>query len=73
MIYVNNHLIGASPERKINWRPLPRHYILPDDVLKYGENIIYIHLGIYGKYYGGILGNVKIQDEKNFDRDAIQS
>lgn len=66
-IYINGSLIGSRPPDKINWTPQPRNYEIPRNVLHTGENIIHIRLGIYGKSQGGILGDVLIQPEDEFE------
>ncbi len=67
-IYINNNLIGSQSLKKITWTPTPRNYIVPDGIIKKGKNIVYIQIGIYGRYDGGILDSVLIQPEEIFDR-----
>ncbi len=66
-VYINKHLVGSLPSKKVNWTPLPRHYKIPAGVLSKGKNEVYIQLGIYGKSFGGILSDVLIQHEDEFD------
>ncbi len=72
-IYINGRLVGQMPPGKINWLPLPRNYVLPSGLLSKGDNHIYIRLGIYGRYNGGILGDVMIQPEDEFERTQFFS
>ncbi len=55
------------PSENVYWNPLPRNYLIPEGVLKEGKNIIYIQLGVYTKVFGGILDDVLIQSEKDFE------
>ncbi len=72
-IFINNYLIGNLRPEKANWSPLPRNYIIPRGILKKGSNVMYIQLGIYGKYYGGILSDVLIQREEDFEHTEFFS
>lgn len=72
-VYINGHFIGSMHPKKINWSPLPRNYVLPEDVLKRGVNNIYIQLGYYGNHKGGILNDVLIQTEEFFDTTQYAS
>lgn len=65
-IYINNTLVGFLNTENVNWSLLPRNYTIPDGVLKKGKNEIYIQLGIYSKYPGGVLNDVYILSENDF-------
>lgn len=70
-IYINKEPVGALPEEEIVWNPLPRNYVFPPGVLKVGKNVMHVRLGIYGKYHGGIMGNVTIQKQNTFMRSSF--
>ncbi len=66
--YINDVLIDSRPPQKINWAPVSRNYVIPRGLLRKGINTVYIRLGMYDKYHAGILGDVLVQPEKEFDR-----
>lgn len=72
-IYINGKLIGRRPLHKIDWNPSPRNYRLPGGVLKKGENTVYIRLGIYSRYEGGMLSDVILHDEVSFEHNRFFS
>ncbi len=70
-IFINDSFIGSLSPKKITWSPLPRNYIIPKGILKKGSNTVSIQLGLYGKYHGGILNDVLVQPEEDFDRTQL--
>jgi AraC-like DNA-binding protein len=60
-------MIGGRPPEKVNWSPAPRNYIIPSGMLNKGNNHLLIRLGVYGRYDGGILNDVFIQHEDEFE------
>ncbi|MCU0821115.1 MAG: hypothetical protein MUC95_01415, partial [Spirochaetes bacterium] len=70
-VFINNKLIGSLPPEKIDWTPLPRNYVLPQGILKTGNNVLYIQLGVYGDGPGGISEEVLVQDKEEFSRAQL--
>ncbi len=66
-IYLNGRLTGERRSEKVNWSPAPRNYVIPRGTLKTGNNTVLIRLGIYGRYEGGIMNDVLIEDEDTFE------
>ncbi len=70
-IYINEKLIGSTNSTNVNWSPGPRNYNIYPGLLKNGKNRVHIQLGIYGKYSGGILNDVLVQQEDAFERSLF--
>jgi AraC-like DNA-binding protein len=70
-VFVNGILCGERKLEDIQEFHLPRNYALPPGVLKKGPNEIMIHLGVYGKEFGGIKGEVRLLTAKSFKRDKV--
>ncbi len=66
-IYLNGKLAGETRPEKVNWSPAPRNYVIPPGCITGGKNIIMIRLGVYSRYEGGILNDVYIQGEYEFE------
>jgi AraC-like DNA-binding protein len=72
-IFINSHLIGSLSSKKVNWNPVPRNYIIPKGILKKGNNMVYIHLGVYGNEFGGISDDVIIEKENEFNTSGLSN
>ena len=70
-VYVNTVLVGERHRADVQEFHFPRNYSLPPGVLVKGDNDVMIHVGIYGKEFAGILGQVRLLDTKDFSRDRI--
>lgn len=64
--YINGTLVGSQLPEQVNWNPRPRNYRIQNNILKKGENEIYIVLGIYGNERGGISEDVLLQPKDEF-------
>ncbi len=69
--YINNKLIESTSCKTVNWAPLPRNYNIPEGILKNGKNTVLIRLGVYDKYFGGILGDVSVQPKNEFIKNQF--
>ncbi len=65
-IYVNGRLCGGHSNDEIQEFHCPRSYELPQGALVVGSNEIFVYLGIYGREYGGIDGEVKLLSKDRF-------
>ncbi len=65
-VFINNKHLGARSRNEFCFMHLPRNYIIPDGVLKKGNNILYIRIGIYGDEYGGISDKIELLNHKDF-------
>lgn len=72
-VYINGRCVGTTSHKKVNWGPSPRNYKIPEGTLKRGVNLVYLRLGVYDKYFAGILGDVYVQPEDEFDREQFLS
>jgi hypothetical protein len=65
-IYMNNKFIDSLPSEDVSWNPQPRNCIIPGGVLTKGKNRLYVYLGAYAKYHGGIMGDALIQPKMSY-------
>jgi AraC-like DNA-binding protein len=65
-VYVNGRLCGGHSSDEIQESHCPRNYELPQGTLMAGSNEIFVYLGIYGREYGGIDGEVKLLSKDRF-------
>ncbi len=72
-VYINKQFIGSLPSKKAKWSPVPRNYIIHENILKKGKNIVHIQLGGYSKNKCGISNDVLIQMEEDFDQTEFFS
>lgn len=70
-IYINNQLISTRIPDEYNSIFAVRNIAIPAGTMKKGENTIYIRLGIYSNWFGGILDTVKIQPEEKFKKTVF--
>lgn len=69
--YINGVRVGSRSFNKAGILSLPRGYVIPTAVLKKGMNEVYIHLGMYVHNYGGIMDDVLIQPETDFENTNV--
>ncbi len=70
-IFINSKAVGSLPIEDISWNPLPRNYVIPEKILVQGRNSVYIRLGIYGRYHGGIMGDAAVQTKRTFKQTKL--
>ncbi len=70
-IFINNFMIGSVPPEEAGWNPLPRNYVIPENVIIKGKNSVYILLGTYGSQFCGITDDVLIQTEEQFRKTEL--
>jgi AraC-like DNA-binding protein len=69
-VYINKQPAGYLPPQECYSIHNPVDLHIPGEILIQGKNKIYIHLGIYDKYPGGISGKIFIQDAENNNKTA---
>ncbi len=65
-VFINNHFIDSIAIAESSNIHTPRNYIIPQGILKKGENEVYVYLGIFANEYGGILNDVQILPKLEF-------
>ena len=69
-VFVNGVFCGGRSDDIVEIH-YPRNYRIPDGLLKKGENEIRVFIGIYGREFGGIQGDVRLFPPESFKSDAI--
>ena len=65
-VYINNRLIGEHREEELHSVNFPRHYKIEKGILKNGTNEILMRIGIYGREYGGVPGDIYLLTREDF-------
>jgi AraC-like DNA-binding protein len=71
--YLNGVLIGEYSPDHINNMHYTRAYRIPAGLLRKGTNVVHIRVGLYGKEYGGIRGNVLVLPRREFALQAAKT
>jgi AraC-like DNA-binding protein len=67
-IYINGVFTGEYTERDVSNIHFSRSYRIPAGALRRGDNTVLVRLGLYGREYGGIRGEVEILPRDEFVR-----
>ncbi|MCP4130137.1 MAG: helix-turn-helix transcriptional regulator [bacterium] len=70
-LYLNNRKIDSLSVNDIDNMFSNRHYLLRKSDLKLGKNHIYIRLGIFRNYIGGIPDGVSIMKKEEFKKSRL--
>lgn len=70
-VYVNGVLVGERKQEDVQEFHFPRNYSLLPGVLVKGDNEVLIQVGVHGKEFAGILGQVRLLDARGFSRDKV--
>lgn len=70
-VYVNGVLVGERKQEDVQEYHFPRNYSLLPGVLVQEDNEVMIQVGVHGKEFGGILGQVRLLGAKDFSRDRV--
>ncbi len=71
--YLNGALVGEYSPEYINNMHYTRAYRIPPVLLRKGPNVVHARVGLYGKEFGGIRGNVEILPRREFFRKATRN
>lgn len=71
--YINGWPIGGNAADELYNIHHPRNYPIPKGLLRIGKNTITVLIGIHGREYGGINGDVLILPEKSFKLKKIKN
>ncbi len=71
--YLNGTLIGEYSPVQINNMHYTRAYRIPAGLLRKGTNVVHVRVGLYGKEFGGIRGNVEVLPQREFSLKVVKN
>ena len=70
-LYLNNRKIVSFSKNNTDHMLTNRHYLLRENELKEGKNYVYIRLGIFRGYIGGVFDGISIMGKDDFQRNRF--